>query len=234
VLTSQPYASYSAGEQTDVPMLLGYNAGDGLNFISGAAVTAASFVADVEKALGPLPPPLLAQYPATNDREARASLGNLERDLRFGYDMWTWTRLQATGGHAPVFAYVFDHTPPYPAGSAQSDWGAGHGMEMPYMFGHLDQDGWTWSAADRALSATMVGYWTNFARTGDPNGAGLPPWPAYGPSSERVQVLSERIHTDVVPNLGALQIFDAVFSQARAAAGAARAGEAHGRPAHDR
>jgi para-nitrobenzyl esterase len=221
VLPAQPYAAYAAGHQADVPMLLGYNAGDGLNFISGVSITAASFAADIEKAFGKLPSPLLAQYPATTDPEARISRGNLERDLRFGYDMWTWFRLQASAGHAPVFAYLFDHAPPYPAGSATADWGAGHGMEMRYVFDHLDQVPWAWSANDRQLSETIVGYWTNFAKTGDPNGAGLPPWPAYRSGSERVQVLSEHIHADAVPNLGALQIFDAVFAQVRATVAAA-------------
>jgi para-nitrobenzyl esterase len=216
VLPSQPYAAYAAGHQIDVPMLLGYNAGDGLTFLSGTAITAASFAANIEKAFGKLPPPLLAQYPATTDQEARISRGNLERDLRFGYDMWTWARLMATTGHAPVFAYLFAHTPPYPAGSALADWGAGHGMEMRYVFDHLDQDSWAWSAADRQLSQIMVGYWTNFARTGDPNGTGLPPWPAYSAANERVQVLSDRIRTDGVANRSALQIFDAVFAQVRA------------------
>jgi para-nitrobenzyl esterase len=95
-------------------------------------------------------------------------------------------------------------------------------MEMRYVFDHLDQDRWAWTAADRQLAETMAAYWTNFAKTGDPNGAGVPAWPAFERGNERVQVLSDTIHSGPALNLGALQIFDAVFAQARGAAAAAR------------
>ncbi len=217
VIPELPYQAYAAGHQIDVPMLLGYNAGEGLNFISETTITAAAFAGDIEKAFGKLPPALLAQYPATNDAEARASRGKLERDLRFGYDMWTWARLQSSTGHAKVFAYLFDHVPPYPKGSASADWGAGHGMEMRYVFGHLE-DGWAWSPADRRLADAIATYWTNFAKSGDPNGTGAVLWPSYAAGEKRVMELSDSIHTGEVANLDALRIFDAVFDRVRAAA----------------
>lgn len=61
-------------------------------------------------------------------------------------------------------------TYPLPGNSPQADWGAAHGSELPYVFGHLDQRQWAWTAQDRRLSTTMSAYWTNFARSGNPNG----------------------------------------------------------------
>jgi para-nitrobenzyl esterase len=73
------------------------------------------------------------------------------------------------------------------------DIGARHAGEIEYVFGALDLSlpKVPWEPADRTLSETMTAYWANFARTGDPNGAGLPAWPRYIPDSRRV------LHFDV-------------------------------------
>jgi para-nitrobenzyl esterase len=72
--------------------------------------------------------------------------------------------------------------------------GVFHGSEIPYVFGTLSpQLGFT--AADSRLSDEMMGYWTRFARTGDPNGDGAPAWPAYEPGRDTVMSL------DVTPRV---------------------------------
>ncbi len=88
---------------------------------------------------------------------------------------------------APVYRYSFDRTIPIPPdtkvnGNAATaeDIGARHAGEIEYVFGTLDSvPKVTWTPADRTLSDQMRGYWSNFAKTGDPNGKGLPKWPKY-------------------------------------------------------
>jgi para-nitrobenzyl esterase len=67
-----------------------------------------------------------------------------------------------------------------------------HGAEIPYVFASADE----WlpgDATDRALSDRMPAYWVRFAKTGDPNGEGLPDWPAFHPESEDHQVLGDEV-----------------------------------------
>jgi len=83
-----------------------------------------------------------------------------------------------------AFVYKFDHPIP---GKGESELGAFHGLEIPFVFNAFDDPGWRWlpfSAADHQLSGTMETYWTNFARTGDPNSAGMPRWAAWSAGDE--------------------------------------------------
>ncbi len=89
-----------------------------------------------------------------------------------------------------VFVYRFSRVRP---GGAKLL--AYHGAEIPYVFASADE----WlpgDATDRALSERMLAYWIRFAKTGDPNGEGLPPWPAFRPQSEDHQVLGDEVRAE--------------------------------------
>jgi para-nitrobenzyl esterase len=135
--------------------------------------------------------------------------------LRFGWDIWAWARLQATTGHSPVYYYSFQHGPPFPKDSRYAGWGASHFAELWYVFDHLDQYSWQWTSADRKLAEQISAYWVNFAGSGDPNGAGLPRWPAFENGKGQVQNVGAPINTDGVFGIDALKVFDAVYSQVR-------------------
>jgi para-nitrobenzyl esterase len=216
VLPEAPFDAFTAGHAHRVPVLLGANADEARALVDLAPVTAANFTDELTRAWGPLPPPLVAAYPFHTDAEARTARADLERDLRFAWDMWAWARL-ATAAHDPVWSYQFALAPPFPADGVRAHWGASHFAELWYMFGHLDQERWAWRARDRALSNAMVGYWINFVRTGDPNGPGLPRWPAFADASQ-VLVLGDPIHVGGVPNLDRLQVFDAIYTAVRGGA----------------
>ena len=101
VLPASPYEAFTTGQQNDVPLLIGSNAEEARALVDVTHVTAATFDSDIARSFGPLPPPLVAAYPHATDVEARQARLDLERDLRFGWDMWAWARLQAGTGHKP-------------------------------------------------------------------------------------------------------------------------------------
>ena len=76
-------------------------------------------------------------------------------------------------GVRPIYTYFIERV--RPGGNSPMP----HGAELPYFFGTLDRFDDPWTALDRRASEIGIDYWTNFAKTGDPNGAGLPVWPAY-------------------------------------------------------
>jgi para-nitrobenzyl esterase len=215
VLPASPYDIFAAGRQNDVPLLLGSNAEEARALVDTSRVTAAGFEAELVRSFGPLPPQLAAAYPHASDAEARQARLDLERDLRFGWDMWAWARLQARSGRRPVYYYLFRQRPPFPAGSVYQDWGASHFAELWYVFQHLDQSPWRWTAADRRLARQIGGYWSNFVKRGDPNAPGLPRWPAYTGGDDGVQQLGDPVRSGAVLNLHGLQTFDAAYTQVR-------------------
>jgi carboxylesterase type B len=84
-----------------------------------------------------------------------------------------WARHQINTGRKPIHTYFFERNIPGDEG------GAPHASEIPYIFGTLDCRPLPWEEYDFSLSEAMTDYWTNFAKTGDPNGKVLPRWPAF-------------------------------------------------------
>jgi para-nitrobenzyl esterase len=222
VLPVSPYQAFTSGRQNDVPLLIGSNAEEARSLTDVSHVKAATFEGELEHSFGQLPAPLAAAYPHATDEEARQARLDFERDLRFGWDMWAWARLQSGTRQNSVYYYSFRQQPPFPVGSVYEGWGASHFAELWYVFDHLDQEPWHWSMDDRKLAEETSRYWVNFARSGNPNSPGLPSWAAFSNADNSVLYLREPITVGGVANINSLKVFDAVYTSVRGTPFAAR------------
>lgn len=215
ILPSTMWEVYSAGKQNDVPILIGSNADEGTIF-TPATTTGDGFRSQAVRRFGERADAFLALYPFGTDQEARRAQANSLRDQTFGWEMRTWARVQARAGRSKVYLYYFSRVPPV----ANSAWlGAQHGAEIPYALNWPNgahSTGAAWTDADRTLANQVSQYWINFAATGDPNGAGLPAWPAFDPAREQALSIADTVTVTPLPHATALDFLDEATAAARA------------------
>jgi para-nitrobenzyl esterase len=168
-----------------VPLLAGWNHDEGgYGSIFGKdAPTAANFAAYAHQHFGDRADEFLKLYPAASDEQAKRSAQDLAGDQFIAFSTWKWIEMQGATGHSTLYRYEFDDAPPAPAnpeaGTDAAPRGAYHSAEIAFVFGALASENLPWRPEDKALSDLMSTYWSNFAKTGNPNGTGLPQWPAY-------------------------------------------------------
>ena len=131
-----------------------------------------------------------------SERTHRASIALAERKAA-----------QAAAGGAPVYMYLFNWSSNFKGGLMKS----AHSMEIPFVFDHPDVSPFTGDSPDRAaVAAVMSQAWINFARTGNPNGPGLPAWPAYDPARRSTMVFDTKSEAVDAPRRDELAAWDGI------------------------
>jgi para-nitrobenzyl esterase len=176
--------TFAAGKQAHIPLLAGWNADEvrGSVILAKERMTAERFKTQAQAEFRADAAKFLELYPASSDEEAVQSAGDFASDRFIVYSTWRWMEAQVKTSDAPVYRYRLDLGSPgdkfHPAIV-----GAFHSDDIEYVFGTLDsRAGAAWRPEDRKLSDEIGAYWTNFARTGDPNRPptpDLPKWPTY-------------------------------------------------------
>jgi para-nitrobenzyl esterase len=218
VIPDDQYKLYEAKRYNDTPILVGYNSDEGASF--RPPKTPEEDVAVVKARYGPFADRLMAAYPAGSGTVAKTAR-DLTRDAAFGWHTWIWARLTAQTGKSKVFYYYFDQHPEYPADSPRAGYGSPHGVDVPYVFEHLNASNPQTAKSDLAISEAMATYWTNFAKGGDPNGNGVPEWPAFSDAKPVVMYFAQTPHAGPVPSADSLKVLDAYFAWRRTPEGEA-------------
>ncbi|MDR1729012.1 MAG: carboxylesterase family protein [Acidobacteriota bacterium] len=192
--------TFAAGRQNDVPTLTGWNADDGITFAYNA--DRAAYKKSVQARYGMDAARYLAAFPGGTDAEALASQ-KLASQLSFGWNNYTWARLQGETGRRAAYLYYFTRVPP-----GAPDYGAFHSAELGYALHTLHKWRRPFTGTDRTLEKAMSSYWVNFAKTGDPNGAGLPAWKAFDGTAPSVMELGDAVKATALPFQGQLRLLD--------------------------
>ncbi len=191
---------FTAKQQAQVPLLLGWNSAEipAGAFMQGQPFKEENFIARVKAEYPNDFEEVLKLYPHSSEQEIEVSATQLASDRFISYSTWKWFDLHRNNSSQPVYRYLYSKLRPPLAdktlasglagGTVMADpnapkpraaVGAPHACEIEYCMGnlHLVKE-YAWTADDYKVSETMLSYFSNFIKTGNPNGDKLPEWTA--------------------------------------------------------
>jgi len=174
-------SAYKSGRQVNVPLIIGNCSAE----IGGSFVNNSSSKEDLFSLFGKLEDEAKAAYDPEGHKEFTEVITKFNTD-------WVWGEPARMTARAfvdesnPAYMYLFSYVPEDM--QERMRFGAGHGSEVPYVFNNLDarRGDAEASPTDQKVAHVMNTYWANFAKTGNPNGEGLPKWPVYNTKNEKI------------------------------------------------
>ena len=188
---------FSAKEQAQIPLLVGWNSAEipGSAFMQGKPYTVENYANRMKADYPNHAKEMLDAYPGKSVKEVELSATALASDRFISFATWKWFDLHRKNSEAPVYRYLYSKLRPplvdqtLASGLAGGTMkktnsvpqppavGAPHACEIEYCMGNLHlMKEYAWTADDMLVSETMSGYFANFIKTWNPNGAGLPEW----------------------------------------------------------
>ena len=206
VLPEAPVDVFNANQQAKVPLLVGSLANEGHELLPlNNALTESELDQYLNKTFAETAPKLKALYAEDLAISPGMALREILTDAFMAMSMRGWAQYNHNADQ-PTYLYYMDYVPPayqiylfddpnlnLPGGPRST--GAYHSGDLAYVFNNVGKTGDFWLEEDFAMARAMSGYWTNFAKTGSPNGANLPNWARYEPQNHNTQLLSNPIKT---------------------------------------
>ena len=206
VLPEAPVDVFNANQQAKVPLLVGSLANEGHELLPlNNALTESEVDQYLNKTFAETAPKLKALYAEDLAISPGMALREILTDAFMAMSMRGWAQYNHNADQ-PTYLYYMDYVPPayqiylfddpnlnLPGGPRST--GAYHSGDLAYVFNNVGKTGDFWLEEDFAMARAMSGYWTNFAKTGNPNGANLPNWARYEPQNHNTQLLSNPIKT---------------------------------------
>lgn len=194
-LPESVYNIYAAGKQSHVPLLAGWNSEESnyRGILENQPPTKENFAKAVQRLYGEKAAQVLETYQAATDAAVEQVAGDLASDRFIGFSTWKWIDQQAKTSTKPVYRYLYSR--PRPGAK-----GAVHSAEIEYALGNLATNKvFAWTPDDYKVSAILQDYFANFIKKGNPNGKGLPEWPAI--QGEDVPVMNIDVKTQMQKEL---------------------------------
>jgi para-nitrobenzyl esterase len=199
------------GPAADIPVLIGLNSDEGSSFSPLYGTTDPAKVSGLLKdSYGDQADRVAGLYPVSTDAERAQASRDILRDRGLA-SLYAWSGKRLTSAKSPLYAYLYTHPEPGP----QADrYRAFHSSEIPYAFRTFAASPErNFTADDQRVSLQVSGYWLNFIRTGNPNGAGLPAWPRMSPGKPMIMQLGDGVGARPVLEPEKLQAVDAFLAK---------------------
>ena len=190
VQPAAPIDLIKRGQFNKTPVIAGLTAEEQSGNNPKADKMAAQECADyVDREAGAWGPKLRQLYMTPPSPDCYDDIRTMARDrnLQTTYD---WAVIRLSKSSQPIYTYIFQHAQPGPDAARMRSF---HGVELPYEFGTLDKvPPRPFTQTDRDIAETVMGYWVNFVKTGNPNGPGLPHWPSVDPKNPETMELGDK------------------------------------------